>query len=135
MGHGHEETKLWFGLLKPQYMYVFVALTVLTLVELMVPEPALFGLPHDLFSRPITVVLLIFLAVCKTVLVAAYYMHLVGEKPAIIPIACAPFLFSVFLTIGLFPYSDDVIKRQQDEPAAVQAVEGAPPAAEPATKE
>jgi hypothetical protein len=31
-------------------------------------------------------------------------MHLISERPAIILIACAPFIFSTFLTIGLFPW-------------------------------
>jgi len=100
--HAHEDEKLWFGLLKPLYMYVWAALLVLTIIETIVPEPTIIGLPA--MPRTVTVVTLILLALTKTVLVAGYYMHLVGEKPSLIPIACAPFLFSLFLTVGLFPY-------------------------------
>ena len=106
MSNSHEEEKLWFGLLNPLYMWIWVALIVLTIVEVIIPEPGLIGL--EPFSRSVTIISLIGFALVKTILVAAYYMHLVGEKPAIIPIACAPFLFSIFLTIGLFPYEDDV---------------------------
>ncbi|GEM_PF-6487998 len=106
MSHSHEDEKLWFGLLNPTYMWIWVALIVLTIIEIIIPEPSLIGL--EKFSRGITVVSLIGFALVKTILVAAYYMHLIGEKPAIIPIACTPFLFSIFLTIGLFPYADDV---------------------------
>jgi hypothetical protein len=31
-------------------------------------------------------------------------MHLVSERPSIILIGAAPFIFSTFLTIGLFPW-------------------------------
>lgn len=106
MSNSHEEEKLWFGLLDPTYMWIWGWLIVLTIVEVIIPEPGLIGM--DPFPRTWTVLLLIGFALVKTVLVAAYYMHLVGEKPAIIPIACTPFLFSIFLTIGLFPYEDDV---------------------------
>jgi heme/copper-type cytochrome/quinol oxidase subunit 4 len=128
MSNSHEEEKLWFGLLNPTYMWIWVALIVLTIVEVIIPEPGLIGL--DAFPRNITILSLIGFALVKTVLVAAYYMHLVGEKPAIIPIACAPFLFSIFLTIGLFPYEDDVqvpARYQKDikAPSAKEAKEKA----------
>ncbi|MFW5967890.1 MAG: cytochrome C oxidase subunit IV family protein [Persicimonas sp.] len=105
------EEKTWFGIdwLKAEYMWVWVALLVLTILEVLVPEPESFGLgafPDILMfeARTIQVVLLIGLAISKTFLVAWYYMHLVSERPAIILVACAPFIFSVFLTIGLFPW-------------------------------
>ncbi len=123
MANSHEEEKLWFGLLNPLYMWIWIALIVLTIVEVIIPEPELIGM--EPFDRTFTVVSLIGLALVKTVLVAAYYMHLVGERPAIIPIACAPFLFSIFLTVGLFPYEDDV-----QVPARYQKVIKAPAAAE-----
>ena len=105
------EENQWFGIswLKSDYMWVWVALLVLTVVEVIVPEPELVGLsqfPSLLFfeARTLQVISLILLAVIKTFLVAWYYMHLVSERPSIILIACAPFIFSVFLTIGLFPW-------------------------------
>lgn len=99
----HGETKEWFGFLNAQYMWVWVALLVLTLVEVLIPEPELVGLAFQL-PRSVQVLSLIGLALVKTWMVAWYYMHLISEKPAIILVACAPFLFSVFLTIGLFPW-------------------------------
>ena len=108
MAHAKEE-KLWFGFLNAQYMWVWVALLVLTIVEVIVPEPELIGM--DTFPglgimdpRTLQVISLILLALVKTFLVAWYYMHLVSERPSIILIACAPFIFSLFLTIGLFPW-------------------------------
>lgn len=86
-----------------QYMWVWVALFVLTIVEVFIPEPHIFGVDYE-FNRTFVIVSLIGLAVVKTWLVAWYYMHLIAEKPAIILIACAPFMFSIFLTIGIFPW-------------------------------
>lgn len=108
MAHAAEE-KTWFGVLNAEYMWVWVALLVLTLVEVIVPEPELIGMSawpgFGIFDeRTSQVVSLILLALVKTFLVAWYYMHLVAERPSIILIACAPFIFSVFLTIGLFPW-------------------------------
>ncbi|MFB6372718.1 MAG: cytochrome C oxidase subunit IV family protein, partial [Bradymonadaceae bacterium] len=54
--------------------------------------------------RTFVVVSLVLLALAKTFFVAWYYMHLIDERPSIILIACAPFLFSIFLTIGLWPH-------------------------------
>jgi cytochrome c oxidase subunit IV len=105
------EDKGWLGIswLKSDYMWVWVFLLLLTIAEVLIPEPESFGLgtfPDILIweARSIQVVSLILLAVCKTFLVAWYYMHLISERPAIILIACAPFIFSIFLTIGLFPW-------------------------------
>lgn len=105
------EQKTWLGIswLKADYMWVWVALLVLTIIEVIIPEPELVGIngfPGFLFFEPRTlqVVLLIVMAIAKTFLVGWYYMHLISERPAIILIACAPFIFSVFLTIGLFPW-------------------------------
>lgn len=86
-----------------EYMWVWLALLVGTLVEVIIPEPQIVGLTFE-FPRVFVVVSLIVLALIKTWLVAWYYMHLIAERPAIILIACAPFMFSIFLTIGLFPW-------------------------------
>lgn len=101
----HEQDN-WLGIdwLYSTYMWVWAALLVLTVVEVIVPEPMLIGF-EGRFPRVITVLSLIILALVKTFLVAWYYMHLIDERPSIILIACAPFLFSVFLTIGLWPHS------------------------------
>ena len=109
-----------------QYMWVWLWLFVLTVVEVYVPEPHIFV---ELFEtmgitplaegmewvnawymaylgehREFVVVSLILMALAKTWLVAWYYMHLISEKPAIILIAAAPFVFATFLTVGLFPW-------------------------------
>ncbi len=126
MSHSNEEKKLWFGFLDPLYMWIWVALIVLTIVEVIIPEPQLIGM--EPFGRSFTVISLIGFALVKTVLVAAYYMHLVGDKPAMMLIACTPFLFSIFLTIGIFPYEDDVRvpARYQKNIKAPTAAEGKP---------
>lgn len=102
------EQDTWLGIdwLYSTYMWVWAALLILTVVEVIVPEPSVVGLPSNAFSETFTVLSLILLALTKTFCVAWYYMHLIDERPAIILIACAPFLFSVFLTIGLWPHSD-----------------------------
>ncbi len=108
-----------------EYMWVWVALAVLTLVEVFIPEPEIFAalfsaipgistvgpvesliayLDQLQFNRVFVVVSLIVLALVKTWLVAWYYMHLIAEKPAIILVACAPFVFATFLTVGIFPW-------------------------------
>jgi len=87
------------------YMMVWAALLFLTLVEVAIPEMSgqkeLLGIS---MSRGISVMLLIGLAVAKTYLVAWFYMHLIDERPMLVLVASAPFIFSVFLTIGLFPW-------------------------------
>jgi|SRR5690554_2061144 len=106
------EHKNWLGIswLKSDYMWVWVALLVLTLLEVIVPEPELIGLGSFpgflgiLEPRTFQVVSLIGLAVIKTFLVAWYYMHLISERPLIVLIAAAPFVFATFLTIGMFPW-------------------------------
>jgi cytochrome c oxidase subunit 4 len=79
-----------------QYMIIWAALLLLTLVEVAIPEIAI--------PRTWGVLSLISLAIAKTYLVAWFYMHLVDERPILVLIASAPFIFSVFLTVGLFPW-------------------------------
>lgn len=112
-----EQRENWLGVdwLYSTYMWVWAGLFVLTIVEVLVPEPALladWGLAtqgmiaslNSIFTRQVVVVSLILLALAKTFCVAWYYMHLIDERPSIILVACAPFIFSVFLTIGLWPH-------------------------------
>mgnify|MGYP006287517109 CR=1 FL=1 len=101
MAH-EQKTFLGIDWLYSTYMWVWAALLILTVVEVIVPEPSLIGLAK--FPRTVTVLSLIILALIKTFAVAWYYMHLIDERPSIILIACAPFVFSVFLTIGLWPH-------------------------------
>ncbi len=98
------------------YMWVWVALLVLTVVEVLVPDPHMlhvWGVVTTatadslaaMMSRWFVVTSLVMLALAKTFFVAWYYMHLIDERPSIIGVACAPFIFSIFLTIGLWPHS------------------------------
>jgi hypothetical protein len=107
----------WFGIdwLYSTYMWVWAALLALTVVEVIVPEPTILlewgvapesfvtWLKTSLLTTPVVVVSLILMALAKTFFVAWYYMHLIDERPSIILVACAPFVFSVFLTIGIWP--------------------------------
>ncbi len=96
----------WLGIkgLYTQYMWVWLGLLIFTAIEVVIPEPATFGLSIT-FSRLFVVVSLILIALVKTWMVAWYYMHLIAERPAIILVACVPFIFSLFLTIGMFPWT------------------------------
>jgi heme/copper-type cytochrome/quinol oxidase subunit 4 len=106
MAHGKSFTVMGVELDR-NYMMVWVALLVLTIVEVIVPELSLIpGVAEGAaLPRTVEVLSLIGLALIKTYCVAWFYMHLIDENPGIVAIACAPFIFSVFLTIGLFPYS------------------------------
>jgi len=119
----HEQSE-WLGIdwgawklptLYSTYMWVWAALLILTVVEVIIPDPHMlntWGLVSPAqadwlagyMPRIFVVVSLILLALAKTFCVAWYYMHLIDERPSIILIACAPFLFSIFLTIGLWPH-------------------------------
>lgn len=91
------------------YMVVWAVLLGLTLIEVLIPEMSMtpngakemFGIS---MSRSASVLSLIGLAVLKTYCVAWFYMHLIDERPLIVLVACTPFIFSVFLTVGLFPW-------------------------------
>jgi hypothetical protein len=122
----HEQNSfLGISWLYSTYMWVWFALLVLTVVEVIVPEPQLIGLAA--FPRWVVVLSLIMLALGKTFLVAWYYMHLIDERPSIIGIACAPFIFSVFLTIGLWPHRAQMPEDTEsaDAEPAVESVEQA----------
>jgi caa(3)-type oxidase subunit IV len=80
---------------EPNYIAVFVWLSVLTGVELAVYA---FNLPHVL-----KVSLLIALAWAKAVMVAAYFMHLAMEKRGLWVIALTPAVLVAFLTFMLLP--------------------------------
>jgi len=99
----HKEAK-WYGVFHVQYMVIWAVLLILTVVEVYIPEPTLIPIGIEEFPRTFVILSLIGLALVKTLLVAGYYMHLIGDRPAMIAIACAPFIFSIFLTVGLFPY-------------------------------
>ena len=78
---------------KPNYMAVFVALAVLTLIEVGV---AFLGL-----GRVTTIIVLVGLAVWKAVLVALYYMHLRFEPPRLIVMVVAPLPLALILVLAV----------------------------------
>ncbi len=108
----HDKTRTIGGIeFNVPYMIIWVVLLALTLVEVFIPEMAMgpngpreHGIFDAIFSRNVAITLLVILAIAKTYCVAWFYMHLVDERPLIVLIGCTPFIFSVFLTIGLFPW-------------------------------
>jgi cytochrome c oxidase subunit 4 len=80
---------------EPNYMNIFWALTVLTIVEV-----AAVYLPLPKFTIGL---LLVSLAVVKATLVALYFMHLRFEKRTLGMIALTPMVICVFLIFMLLP--------------------------------
>lgn len=74
-----------------EYMIIFVVLTVLTAIEIAVPE-------FDMSKFKIGSAL-VFLAVGKAVLVAYYFMHLNEEKPWLKFIAAIPISAAVYTAV------------------------------------
>ena len=80
---------------EPNYFAIMVALTILTIFEVLVPS---------LVSAKLTAgSLLVILAVAKALLVALYFMHLRFERTTLGVIALTPMLLCVFLIIMLLP--------------------------------
>jgi cytochrome c oxidase subunit 4 len=86
--HTHEHKE-------PNYWYVWLALLILTIVELWVARAPM--------PKPAVVVSLCSLALVKAALVAAYFMHLKFEKYALILIVLSPLVLSAILYVGLVP--------------------------------
>ena len=86
--HTHEHAE-------PNYWMVWLALLVLTIVELWVAQAAM--------PKAAIVVSLVTLALAKAALVAGYFMHLKFEKYALILIVLSPLLLSGILYVGLVP--------------------------------
>jgi cytochrome c oxidase subunit 4 len=86
----------------PNYMAIFYALIVLTVVEIGIAY-----LPHWLPSvqniRAISIVLLIAFALVKALLVAMYFMHLRFERRTFVVIVSAPVVLAVVLILSLLP--------------------------------
>ena len=82
---------------EPKYGMVWVALLVLTLVELWVAQAPL--------PKPAIVISLCSLALVKAAMVAAYFMHLKFEKYALILIVLSPLILAAILYVGLVPDS------------------------------
>lgn len=77
----------------PNYIGIFVALAVLTGIEL--------GVAFLPFSKTILIVLLIGLAFWKAALVALYYMHLRFEPNRLRILAVAPLPLIVILVVAV----------------------------------
>ena len=69
----------------PRYIATFVALAVLTLLEL--------GVVYMHLAKSTTILLLVGLAVTKAAAVALIFMHLWDEKPALRRLVAIPLLF------------------------------------------
>jgi cytochrome c oxidase subunit 4 len=79
---------------EPNYMAVFVALTVMTVAE--VGVAMLHVLPYLVIAA-----LLVIFAFAKAIVVAAYFMHLKFEKRTLALIAGVPIVLCIFLLIML----------------------------------
>ena len=80
---------------EPNYWMVWLALLILTIVEL--------GVARAPMPRVAIAISLCTLALAKAALVAAYFMHLKFEKYALMLIVLSPLLLSAILYIGLVP--------------------------------
>ncbi|MEX2152035.1 MAG: cytochrome C oxidase subunit IV family protein [Gemmatimonadaceae bacterium] len=77
----------------PNYIGIFIFLGVLTAVEL--------GVAFLPWPKMVLILLLIFLAVWKAVLVALYYMHLRYEPTRLRLLAIAPLPLAVILVVAV----------------------------------
>ena len=77
----------------PNYVAVWAALAVLTMVELGV---VYLGLP-----RHVMIVSLVFLAIWKALLVALYFMHLRFEPKRLLYVVLAPLPLAVILVVAV----------------------------------
>lgn len=109
----------------PNYIAIFIYLTVLTGIELAVYA---MGLPQTA-----KVGLLVALAWAKAVLVAMYFMHLAMEKRALWIIAATPVVLVTFLCFMLLPDLTTRMWTKFDHKINVTnpALEGANPVAPP----
>ena len=76
---------------QPKYSRIFWALLILTVFELIVANLHI--------QKQITILSLVFLAICKASLVALFYMHLKFEKLLLYIIITVPLILSVVLTL------------------------------------
>jgi cytochrome c oxidase subunit 4 len=80
---------------EPNYINIFWALTVLTVVEI--------GVAYLPVHRLAVGALLVIFACAKAALVALYFMHLRFERPTLGIIALTPMILCVFLIFMLLP--------------------------------
>ncbi len=93
---GGKTTTIGGVTLNVQYMLIWAARLILTLIEVAIPEVDI--------PRSAGVLSLISLAIAKTYLVAWCRGHRMGDPPTLVLGAGAPFIFSGFLTVGPFPW-------------------------------
>lgn len=102
---------------EPNYMAVFAALAVLTVLEI--------GVVYVPMSKLLIGIILILLALAKAALVALYFMHLKYEKLALGVIALTPLIICTILIIGLLPdLTGTPHASQMTEQAQVEAIQG-----------
>jgi len=77
----------------PNYLAIFVALTVLTAIEL--------GVAFLPWARTTVLLTLVALAVWKALLVALYFMHLRFEKKPLRILAAAPLPLAVIIVLAV----------------------------------
>ena len=80
---------------EPNYWMVWLALAILTVIELLVARVQ--------GARAFVIFSLCALALAKAALVAAYFMHLKFEKYALILVVLSPLVLSGILYVGLVP--------------------------------
>ncbi|MBI1950605.1 MAG: cytochrome C oxidase subunit IV family protein [Acidobacteria bacterium] len=80
---------------EPNYWMVWLALAVLTVIELYVAR-----VPD---AKAFVIVSLCALALAKAALVAMYFMHLKFEKYALMLIVLSPLVLSAVIYVGLVP--------------------------------
>jgi cytochrome c oxidase subunit 4 len=101
------------------YWRVFVALAVLTIVEVWIARQE--------GSKVLLAATLVAFALCKAALVAMYYMHLRYERRLLWYVATLPFVFAAILALGLLADSS----LNANKPGPGQIVEQPQPSAEP----
>jgi cytochrome c oxidase subunit 4 len=94
----------------PNYMSIFWALTVLTVLEL--------GVVFLPFGKFVNGTLLCALAVAKAAIVAAYFMHLRFETRTLGLIAVTPLAIATLLIFVLMPDTFAVNHKTEKKPAA-----------------
>lgn len=95
---------------EPNYMNIFWALAVLTVVEI--------GVAYLPIHRLAVGALLVIFACAKAALVALYFMHLRFERPTLGIIALTPMILCVFLIFMLLPDLTAENRLEQQTPTA-----------------
>lgn len=80
---------------EPNYMAVFYALVILTVVEVLVA----FAPQYIPGTKPLVVTSLIFMSLAKAALVAGYFMHLRFDSRKLMIVVCSPIALSAMLWI------------------------------------